>query len=77
MDRRPDMDALAAAKRRQYVKQEKRKHRILVTLLAVTILAIWGVIIFALYKLWAPVALPPVTGGRRASRRPHSRLHAA
>ena len=61
MDRRPDMDALAAAKRRQYVKQEKRKHRILVTLLAVTILAIWGVIIFALYKLWAPVALPPVT----------------
>ncbi len=63
MDRRPDMDALAAAKRRQYVKKEKRKRRIFVALLAVTILAVWGVIIFALYRLWAPVARPSVTEG--------------
>ena len=61
MDRRPDMDALAAAKRRQYVKKEKRKHRILVTLLAVTLIAVWGIIIFALYNLWAPTVPAPVT----------------
>ena len=67
MDRRPDMDALAAAKRRQYVKKEKRKHRILAALLTVTILAVWGIIIFALYSLWAPVSLPPVTEGTTAS----------
>ena len=67
MDRRPDMDALAAAKRRQYVKKEKRKHRILAALLTVTILAVWGIIIFALYSLWAPVSLPPVTEGTTES----------
>ena len=67
MDRRPDMDALAAAKRRQYVKKEKRKHRILAALLTVTILAVWGIIIFALYSLWAPVSLTPVTEGTTAS----------
>ena len=58
MDRRQDMDALAAAKRRQYVKKEKRKHRIIVTLLCVTILAIWGLIIAILYNLWRPATVP-------------------
>lgn len=60
MDRRPDMSALAAAKRRQYVKKEKRKRRILIALLTVTLIAVWGVIIFALYRLWAPTAQPPI-----------------
>lgn len=59
MDRRPDMDALAAAKRRQYVKKKKREHVIIVSLLIVTILAVWGLIFSILYHLRAST-LPPV-----------------
>ena len=66
MDRRPDMDALAAAKRRQYVKKKKRERVIIVSLLLVTILAVWGLIFSILYHLWAPAAVPAETGTTEA-----------
>lgn len=63
MDRRPDMDALAAAKRRQYVKKKKRERVIIVSLLLVTILAVWGLIFSILYQLRASTLPPPVETG--------------
>ncbi len=63
MDFRPDMDAHLAAKRRQYNKRKNRARKLLVTVIVLTIIAIWALIGFIAYKLMqsGDVTPPPTT----------------
>lgn len=60
MDYRPDMDAHLAAKKRQYARQKKRARTILITLLCITIAAVWGLIIAVAVRLSESVELPEI-----------------
>lgn len=60
MDYRPDMDAHLAAKKRQYQRQKKRARTILITLLCITIAAIWALIIAVAIRLSDSAELPDV-----------------
>ena len=58
MDFRPDMDAHLAAKKRQYAQQKRRARIILITLLCITIAAIWALIIAVAVRLANDTELP-------------------
>lgn len=60
MDFRPDMDAHLAAKKRQYARQRKRAKVILVTLLCITIAAVWILIAAIAYRLMGSEDLPEI-----------------
>ena len=51
MDFRPDMDAHLAAKKRMYTRKRKRAKVLLVSLLLITIVAVWALIGFIAYRL--------------------------
>lgn len=61
MDFRPDMDAHLAAKKRQYARQKKRAKVIVITLLCITIAAVWGLIGAIAVRLADSVDRPSVT----------------
>ncbi len=61
MDFRPDMDALLAAKKRQYAKQKKRAKIIVITLLCITIVAVWILIGAIAVRLAGSVDRPAQT----------------
>lgn len=58
MQYRPDMDAHLAAKKRQYVRRKRRAKAILVTLLCITIAAVWALIIAVAMRLSKQEDLP-------------------
>lgn len=51
MNRQPGMDALAAAKKRQYARRKKRLRVLITLLLVLTILAVWTVVILISARL--------------------------
>lgn len=58
MQYRPDMDAHLAAKKRQYARQKQRAKVIFITLLSITIAAVWALIITVAVRL-AQQQTPP------------------
>nr|MBQ5811722.1 M15 family metallopeptidase [Clostridia bacterium] len=61
MDFRPDMDAHLAAKKRMYTKKRKRTKALLVSLLIITIIAVWTLIGFIAYRLLSSNTPTPPT----------------
>lgn len=60
MNFRPDLDAHLAAKKRRYARQKRRARTILITLLCITIAAVWALIITVAIRLSDSMDLPEV-----------------